>query len=742
MNIDMHTLPPFPRKLTRIGITLATLAMAGGVQAEQLVLEEVIVTAQKRSQSVQDIAVTVNAISADMLENTASFDFSDLSKLTAGLNIGGTNGTETEITLRGVGKRATAQGDPAVAVFVDGIVQTQPGTVFGTMLDIERIEVLRGPQGTLYGKNSPAGAINIITSDPNLQDSEAYIEGTVGNWSRMETRGAISIPLIENKLAVRLAGLYNESDGYIDNVTLNKDAQDKERQAARLKVLYAPTDNLEIKFGAYYADFDSGNTFSLVGDNIYDYETENDFLGGANDKTESYDLQINWSLEKHTVTFLAGFQDYERDMSEDRDDSAIPNSTISIEGSSETDSYELRLASDTDGALEYMFGLYYQEDETPGYSVLSQNFGGVLIDITNLTESESLGIFTHNTWHINEQWDFTFGARYSEDDRSLYEKDLLIVPSIGLKIPFGALDEEDTFYNISGSLKLSYFHNDDILYYVSLDSAYRSGGFNPFLTPDFVNAGYYAFDDETSESIELGVKATLWDSRLQLNMAVYYQEYEDFQVLRNAGADAVGYNNGGEQPVQVTGNAPDATSTGVEAEFVALFNANWSLNGSIAYNDTKIDNWDDAPCKFSGDVPGVDFDPAFNLPDSNPNQKVKGVDAPICTVDGRASNEPHWNLSLTPEYQAQIGDSGMEWFARGLYRYASERNDPELESFNTLDLFLGLQSTDGQWTVTAWGKNVTGEKFLVRVGGETADGQLKAVPGAPRSYGVTARWNF
>jgi iron complex outermembrane recepter protein len=732
----------FAKGLSGCGFTLAALAVACSAQAETLVLEEVLVTAQKRTQSVQDVALTVNAISADMLENTATFEFSDLSKLTAGLNINGNNGTETEITLRGVGKQSTAQGDPTVAVFVDGIVQTQPGTVFGTMLDIERVEVMRGPQGTLYGKNSPAGAINIVTSDPNLNETEAYIEGTVGNWSTYETRGAVSVPLIENKLAVRLAGLYNESDGYVDNVYLNKDAQDRERQAARLKLLYAPTDNLDIKFGAYYADFDSGNTFALVGDSIFDYESYNDFLGGANDEVESYDLQLNWDLGNHTLTFLGGWQDYEREMAEDRDDSPIPSSTITIEGTSETDSYELRLASNPGGALDYMFGVFYQEDDTPGSSLLSNNFGGVLIDIQSTTESESLGIFTHNTWHINDQWDFTFGARYSEDDKSLYEVDTLFLPAIDLEIPFGMTDESDTFENVSGTLKLSYFATENTHYYISADTAYRSGGFNPFLTPDFLNDGFVAFDDETSQSFELGVKSLLWDSRLQLNAAVYYQDYEDFQVLRNAGADAVGFSAGREQPVQITANAPDATSIGAEAEFVALFNQNWSLSGSVSYNDTEIDDWTDAPCKFSGDVPGEDFDPAFNLPEDNPNYKEKGVDAPTCTVDGRASNQPRWELSLTPEYQAAIGSSNMEWFARALYRYASERNDPELESFNTLDLFLGLQSNDGQWNITAWGKNITEEEYLISLAGETADGQLKAVPNAPRSYGVTARWNF
>ncbi len=723
-------------------LAVATLAAVSNVHAANLVLEEVIVTAQKRSQSVQDLALTVNAITADTLENTATFDFADLSKLTAGLNINGSNGTETEISLRGVGKQSTAQGDPTVAVFVDGIVQTQPGTVFGTMLDIERIEIMRGPQGTLYGKNSPAGAINIVTADPKPNEIEAYVEGTVGSWSTYETRGAVSVPLIEDVLAIRVSGLFNESDGYVDNITLGSDAQDKERQAARFKLLYQPTDSLEVKFGAYYADFDSGNTFALVGDNIFNYNSENDHLGGANDKVESFDLQVNWSLDNHTLTFLAGSQDYEREMSEDRDDSAIPQSTITIAGVTKTDSFELRLASNPGGKLDYMFGLFYQEDDTPAHSVLSNNFGGVLIDIVNTTESESLGIFTHNTWHISDQWGLTFGARYSEDEKSLVEVDTLFLPAIGLEIPFGATDEKDSFDNISGSLKLSYFANDNIHYYVSADTAYRAGGFNPFLTPDFLNDGFVAFQDETSLSFELGVKSTLWDSRLQLNAAVYYQEYEDFQVLRNAGADAVGFSAGREQPVQITANAPEATSIGVEAEFVALFDEHWSLSGSVSYNDTSIDNWNNAPCKFSGGVPGEDFDPAFNLPVGDPNRKVQGVDAPTCSVDGRASNESRWSLTLTPEYRANIGDAGLEWFARSLYRYGSERNQPELGSFNTLDLFLGLQSNDGRWNVTAWGKNITEEEYLLSLGGETAAGQTKAVPSVPRSYGLTARWNF
>lgn len=724
---------------------------------ENLVLEEVIVTAQKRAQSLQDVGLTVNAFSAEALDKTATFDFSDIAKLTGGLDIVGDNGVETEISLRGVGKAATAQGDAPVAVFFDSVVQPVPGAVFGTMLDVQRVEVLRGPQGTLYGKNAPTGVINIVSNNPNFDGFEADIEGTISSWKTQEYRGAVNIPLVDNVLALRIAGLYNESDGFIDNITLNTDAADKKRSAGRAKLLFTPTEDLSITLTALYSEFESGNTFSLLEPFAFDHEAVDNFAGEAKDQNEAAHLHVEWDIAGHTLTSISGYQEYTRFQSQDIDGTASDATFLGFDnaqrlpGNSRTVSQELRLASNNESDFEYTVGLFYQLDVGSANAEIFAD-GTTNVTVDNTTRTESYGVFSHNIWHINEQWQTVFGLRYSDDSKGLDEVTTLV--SQGREL--APVDLKDNYYNLSGTLKLQYFTDAGNMAYVSLDSAFRSGGFNPFLTLDLRDK-FTRFDTETSNAAEVGIKTQWWDDRLQFNVAVYYQEYEDFQVLRNANSDVIGcfftIDDGATclfpQAVQVTGSADEAVSTGAEVEINALLTENWSIGSSLAYNDTEIKQWDDAPCKIPGsqdpdDVPGIDFDdsPGF----------IFATTPPLCSAEGRSGNVPHWSGSVTSEYRGSFADGSLDWFARGLVAFKSERNDPMLGGYGTVDLFLGLESADQVWSVTLWGKNVTDKEYLLNVTGSvdvdndldgTADGSLnRVVVGAPQSFGITGKYSF
>ncbi|WOH36160.1 TonB-dependent receptor [Thalassotalea fonticola] len=710
---------------------------------KKLAIEVITVSAQKRLESQQEVALTVNTFDADTLSKSGAFELTDIEKMTAGFSISGESGHDAGISIRGIGAKSISGLDPAVAVFIDGVVQNNVGSAFGSLLDIERIEILRGPQGTLYGKNAPAGAINIITKTPDSLEFGGNVEATYSSWNTQEYKGTVNIPLIEDVLAARVSGLFSESDGYIENKLLDKDANSRERSAARLKLLYTPMENLSAILNVNYSDSEVGNPLQLMGDSIYEFETFENDPGIAEDKNESVSLQIDWELDSLEFTLISAMQDYEFTGPRDNDFSpaevGMGGSILTIDQKLESESHEFRVTSYDNDKFEFMAGLFYSNQELAGGSLFDNGFFNQ--NISGVDVTESFGIFTNNTYFLDDDWSVTFGLRYSDDRKSATTTQ---VDSI-----LGEVQGRDSehFESFSGSLKLRYMPTTDQTYYVSLDRAYRAGGFNVVAPQHYKEAGYDKYDSETSNAIEIGSKIQFWDNRFQLNTAVFYQEFDDYQYNMFLTEQAVAF-----APFFVVSapagnvrlNGSDAEAKGAEVEFTVLLSEQLTVKGSVAYNHIEVGSLENVPTTFA-DAGYATAGPVIIDPRVMPGAGGDTSTIPTKDVSGEVlKGNPQWTSSLFVEYADEFADTSLDWFVRATAKYNGERDKAVLDSYVTADLFAGLRSNSGKWSITAWAKNITDEEYLIFGNDAETSGLGVDVgfPAEPSSYGVTLGYSF
>ncbi|HBY88797.1 MAG TPA: hypothetical protein DEO86_23340 [Colwellia sp.] len=712
-------------------------------EKKKLAIEVITVSAQKRLETQQEVALTVNTFDAESLSKAGAVDLTDIEKMTAGVTLDGESGHAANISIRGIGSNSISGLDPAVAVFIDGVVQNNVGSAFSSLLDIARVEVLRGPQGTLYGKNAPAGAINIITNSPDSIDFSGNLEATASSWGTQEYKGTINVPLVEDVLAARVSGLYSKSDGYIYNEHLGKDANARERSAARLKLLYTPLDNLSATLNVNFSQSEVGNPLQLLGENIYQYKSFENDQGLAEDDNEAISLELDWELDGYEFTLISAYQDYE--LTGPRDNDFTPaevgsgGSILTIDQVLTSSSHEFRITSFDSDEFEFMAGLFYSNQELKGGSLFDN--GAFNQNITGTDVTESFGIFTNNTYFIDEDWSFAFGLRYSDDRKSGTSKQ---VDSIVGEVNGRDSDHFDAF---SGSLKLRYMPSTDRTYYVSVDRAYRAGGFNVVAPQHYKDAGFDKYDSETSNAIEVGSKILFWDDRFQLNAAVYYQTFDDYQSNSFLTEQAVAF-----APFFVIGapagnirtNGTDATATGAEIEFTALLSEQLTISGSMAYNRIEVGDFDNIPTTFA-DAGYSTAGPVITDPRILPGAGGDTSIVPVTSKSGEVlKGNPQFSANLFVEYKDVLANTNLDWFVRATAKYNGERDKEILGSYLTSDLFAGITSESGKWNITAWAKNITDEQYVVY--GNDADSSGLGVdvgfPSAPRSYGVTVGYSF
>lgn len=764
---------------------------------DELKIEKIEVTARKFKESSQEVPVSMSVITSDALDNIAAFDFKDITKLAPGLEISGDDAVSGTIKMRGVGKDAFSGGmDDSVVVFIDGVAQTSVGAAFGSLSDIARVEVLRGPQGTLYGKNAPAGAINITTKSIDMyevgggfQSSHAYFNetGTYGTSNKAH----INLPLIDGELGMRISAFYDDSDGYIHNDFLDKPANDTQREGARVKLQYIPTDNLDITFIGNYSDNYNGRVFayipgfgpdfiakndaaatgtpttqdtfaSTLGDDIplghpEDYRIFTDTNAFSKTKLKDAQVNFNWDTETHSLTSITYYQQVDTEYVSDQNGTPINDGLLSINTEQSLFSQELRLSNIDNDEFDYLLGFYYANSETSGPNNQTSQFSqfgtaipvpvpfppGFMMAPTDINTrvlgeatTESFGYFAHLNYHLNDEWTLAGGVRYNDETKT-NQTDFLIDGTshiFGMEIPFAVEAEavplsSESYNNLSGSLKVQYKPTEDIMYYVALDSAYRSGGFNmSTIEPmEFIRT----FEPEESYALEVGMKGSFFDQRVQWNIDVYYQEFENYQFGDLARQDNyasriftdvdpnVAVNALTLSQTQVL-NAKEAISQGIETDFIYLVSRDFVLSGALTYIDTEYKDF----MGFCDDGEG-------------PSDQM------FCDYSGRSigSNfglEPaKWVANLQPLYHTDVDAWGVKLST------ALQINYDDVRKANA-DYHLGFEPLDGNWNVKFFIKNLVdrkpGELESTLVGGSTDTYRYDLV--APRQVGVTFGYNF
>ena len=756
----------------------AALSIAAAPTLAQLVLEEVVVTAQKRSENVQDIAATVNVISGKDIEKYQAFDFSSIQQQTAGLTLASPNARNNIIAMRGVSVDPESGTATAVDTYWNDAI-VRPDVAFTQMYDLERIEILRGPQGTLQGRTSPAGAINIITKRADVDEAKGYIQLSAADNDGLNAQVAYGAPLIEGTLAVRVAADYDRSNGpNIQNLTTGFDDQEYETKSGRLSAAWNVTDTFNTQLIYQYLDQDLDDPKAMSGVDQQGgrptlVPTDLKALALTNDTAELdfnvANLIMDWEVLDHEVTGIVGYTDSSKKAytAADRADSLryfVPATTAPTYQNSQTDvtsySYELRLASQDNDFWDYLVGVYYQDQNTDttfyANSVLLTQLPGVGFKTKSVlpVNANNFAIFTFNTLQLTQDIQLEAGLRWTKydgyaqatvnyaganDPGPLPSKEVvndLFAP----RFPIVGISNPNTNANaVTGSLKLRYEWRDEVSLYAAYNRGYRPGGTSIVPSPNIEFLpdpdAFLTYDEETSDAIELGAKSTLWDDRATLNVALYYQKFDGYlgftrgvQVVNNAG-----------EPVDLPGGIVyngDANIWGIEVEGKVLLSERWDAGGALSYNKGE---WDGAtqPC----------------------NDRVGNEVIGSCDIDGQPiGGEPEWSLSLNSEYFYPL--KSTELYLRGLFKYTDDRLNTdasagignvrsEFSSYQTLDLFTGLRSNDFAWDVSLWVKNVTDEdEVIYQQGPDQYDIALSGGSYTQtnilreRTFGMTARYNF
>lgn len=752
-----------------VSIACSTTAFAaeGEEQATQAKKIEVIsVSAQKRVQNLQAVPIAITNLSSEDIERYGLESASDLQFQTPGLVVTyASTSAIPNFSIRGIGLNdfTAVQGSP-VAIHVDDVYLGSSTMLNFALFDIEHAEVLKGPQGTLYGRNSTGGAVNFFTNAPT-QDFEAGVSLNVGNYESFETEGFISGGLTDT-LSARLSVSSVEQNGGPYTHPIHGTVGKKSKTAARLQFLWEPNSDFDAKliiFGG--ADDSDGNQyqgFATEGDNCTMYENA-DYsfaaqqncvtVAGVNGTEQALDddpftlqggiinrdkidvfgttLSMNYEFDDILFSSITNYAKADRISQEDADGFSVRAVDVGYETQFKQVSEELRLASLTPQAFEWTVGLYLSSDElfTPlTESDYTDPFGGYRPNHAYQLDTDSVAVFTQNEYHINDKLSLVGGLRYTHETRTFKGGTLTTIPGLGpdsngdfqasvdgdtvfdfndpARYNEAYLDQKLTFDKWSWRLGANYTLDDDTFLYASVSNGFKSGGFIGDVTTQAALERPY--DEETLTAYEVGIKADISDT-LRWNTSAFYYDYRDIILA------LVLDGTGDETDLFINANASNADIYGIETDITWLP----ADNLEIRFGGTLLDT---------------------------EQEKVTPVQAQI---DGsELPNAPKVSANFSIRYEAEFGDdyfgyAQLDGMTRSDYYGKPESIDLfKIEGYSLLNASVVLMPMDENWRLSLWVKNLTDEQYYTYVNDLSFAGAIIKTPGLPRTYGVKVSYTF
>jgi iron complex outermembrane receptor protein len=721
--------------------TIAPLAPQALAQRAKLVLEETVVTATKRTESLSDVSLSVAVLDGEKMADAGIESADDIGRYIPNTLIS-SNGRSSSVVIRGLGSGNNRGFESSVGLFIDGVYYGRDTYLQNAYFDLERVEVVRGPQGTLFGKNTIAGAINITTANPE-EEFGGYVKGTFGDFNKQQFEGAVSIPLSDN-VGLRLSVQDSQRDGYIENTGGGPDGSARDTTLGRAKLQFAPNDvfdgaltvewaetQLTQNNGELHSDgsplssspINLGGTLSALQvfqlfDPLADDSLNFKVSSNEDSKLDNQSLitagTFNLQLGEMILTYVIGYSDLEVTSKDDSDFAPYPLLVQDGREDYEQWNHELRLTSAAGGKFEYIVGLYYFTADYDTSSVLTADAlslqeatlplvtQGILprpLGLPLLTtrtqsleqESDTISVFGQLTWSIADNLRLIGGLRYSKEDKGannfLQDEDSAPIPlSAALPITPYSVATSRTEEDVLPSLAVEYDFNEDVLLYASYTEGVKSGGFNPSATsPDNLE-----YEGETARGVEAGFKGRLLDGAASLNLTVFRTEFEDLQVSNFNGSSFV------------VGNAAEATVQGIEADFSWLILENLQLDASFALLDAEYDEFLNAPC----------------------TALAQATSAECATSGADLSGEdllraPAWSANLGINYAVPLPalKARLTFAADVLLSDSYFVNidlDPaeEQDSYALLNARIILESQNQGWQLALIGRNLTDEEVL------------------------------
>lgn len=687
----------------------------------------IIVTATKRETRLQDTPAQINAFSGEYLEQNAVREFSDLATSIPNLVAPDALVGTTVVAIRGISSPAKGGSiaEQPVSAFLDGIFMPE-GSLDDLIFDIAQVEVIRGPQGVVWGRNTLAGAISYTSRRPT-RDLEGYVEAGIGTFDAFRLQGAVSGPLIAEKVFVRLAAAHEQQDGYSERVSGGTFGA-RNREAVRASLLLTPVPELEVTLIGDYSssrftnptlEYFTGPFADEAGTDGYTRRQDTDFFRPSRSVSKGVTALVDYDFGGFTLSSLTGYRRLEQKLNIDTDSTDRLIIHDAIESNVRQFSQEVRLTSSARGPFRWMLGGYFYtrdhvigQDEELGPELVGLPPGGsatVRIDFDN--EVQSYAGFATASYDILPALTVEGGLRITREEKGVIGSvaTTVHIPGVG-SIPVGVdltdLEMDDT--QVSPMATLAYRPVEDILLYASWGRGNKSGGFNDARVTE------PTFAAEVADSYELGAKSEWLDRRLTLNLIGFYIDYRDLQV------------RGFEGTTPLFRNAEKAVSKGVELEVVGRPTPRWTLFGSAAYNDASY----------------VDF----VIPGAGPGGG--GLDL----SGNRMPLAPRTSFSLRSDYRVPVAGIG-EFYAHGEWNrkssnfldFANSRPGGFQDSYSVVNARLGLALGNGL-DISVWGRNLTDADYKVDFIGDLPvpifGGSQFHLLGAPRTYGLDLKFSF
>ncbi|MFH1598897.1 MAG: TonB-dependent receptor [Pseudomonadota bacterium] len=726
-----------------IGLTLSLAALqaqaqqapsAAPTEDEAVTLDAIQVTARKREETLQEVPVAVTAFTPETIDKLNIRDIGDLDAQVPNLTIYAARGSSSTVTayIRGVGQSDPLWGvDPGVGIYLDDVYIARPQGALLDVFDVDRVEVLRGPQGTLYGKNTIGGAIKYISRGLSAE-TEGTASITVGSFNQMDVKAAIGGSFGGNDaLRGRLSVASLSRDGFGENTVTNQDVSDKEILALRGQLGAYVTEDFNLQFAFDWLDDQSGvrgaqmlapNRFVPTAPPMSDrYDVRNGMPNINDTSLQGISATANWRInDDWGFKFVTAKRESDTETNIDFDTTQAPIADVKAFYSDEQVSHELQLNYDAGGRSRGVMGLYLFDGEAGG-QVLNNFFGLLFGDTQGTVYTESMAVYADWTFDINDRLHLDLGARWTDEDKRAdvlnrgYSDGTYTTP-ISVVADF---DKTINFTNLSPKVSLGYQATDDILVYGLATRGFKSGGYNIRAQATAVPRSAEPFDDEVVDSYEVGAKMAFLDQRLFLNLSAFHNKYEDIQLSVFTSYDS---NNDGTNDAFFGDftNAGSGTVNGVEVEYQWLPTRNWLISGNLAFLDAKYDEF-----IYTG----------LNIADEQ-----------------EFTNAPEFSGAINVEYRTELARGG-NLSARVGYSYQDDVvATTEIvrtgavpitqDGYGLLNAGV-IWDTGGPWSFSLQGSNLTDKEY--RTTGyniNAALGVLTGFYGPPRQFSLSARYAF
>ena len=725
----------------KIQFVIATALLVNGIAVAD-VLEEVIVTAQKREQSSQDVGIAITAMTGDQMEALNFVNAQQVAQMAPGVTIVQPNGEANyAIAIRGVANSDFVTNvESPVAIYLDEVYISQMSGTGFMLFDMERVEILRGPQGTLYGRNATGGLVHFVSRKPT-QENEGYAKLTYGDYSQIKFEGAISGGFTDT-FSARLAVSTHNNDGYITN-RLGGKLNNADDQSLRLQLLFEPSENFEALISARYSQQDIETGFfeyvssvlpGILTPNVPNpvldgyIDDDGDVFAGDYDSPGFNDLEtsgisatLKWAMGDVNGTSITDFSSVERTYIEDSDASPSRLFNFFLTTDAEQFSQEIRFDGEAE-KFRWLAGIYYLDLDindsnggmaTPIFGPGPTPGADTGLDNPYRSQLQSMSAFGQMEFPFSDNLTLILGGRVIRDEKEYdYVSNVseFLDPlgrgyhdpgNISILEQIASYHGERTDTDWAARVQLDWAASEDMLVYTSWNRGVKGGGYNAPFFP--LNVEYtdeiMSYDPETLDAFEVGFKSTLADGMVRLNGAAYYYDYQDYQAFTLNGLDAITFNT-------------DATSKGVELEFQASPAENWDIILGGAWNDIEVDT-----------APGV---------------------------TSRSIQSPEWNFNGLVRYTIPLSTGQIALQVNGVYlseHIFALSNLPNVteNGYSVFDASVSYATNDGKWVLTAYMTNITDEEYLVQTFDlSTTDvfGMTEQYYGRPRWWGISARYSW